>query len=116
MLSENDVVGQFTGLGRETLRIWIKRGWVTPDQMGTRYQFREIDIARVGLIHEFSRDLALDDDTLDLVLPLLDQVHGLRNQLRRLARAVNAQPDAVRRQIARDLAVSDAKQPGEGES
>lgn len=109
MLSEKEVVGRFSGLGHKTLRVWIKRGWVTPDQAGSLYTFRDIDIARVSLIHEFSRDLALDDETLDLILPLLDQVHGLRNQLRRLAAAVNAQPAAVRRQIARDLAGPGAK-------
>ncbi len=104
MVNEYDVVGRFSGLHLKTLKIWIKRGWVTPTTDPDGYHFQEIDVARVGLIYDFSNDLQLDDDTVDVLLPLLDQVHGLRNQLRRLAQAVDAQPEEVRRRIAQTLA------------
>jgi hypothetical protein len=42
-------------------------------------------------------------------MSLIDQVHGLRRQLRDLARAVEAEPEAVRARIrARHLAEPDA--------
>ncbi len=34
------------------------------------------------MIDQFSRDLDLGDDAHDVVLPLIDQLHGLRRQLR----------------------------------
>jgi len=104
MMEEKEVLGCFAGLQRETLHIWVARGWVMPERSQRGYQFREIDIARVGLIYEFSTDLELDEDAMDVVLSLLDQVHGLRNELRCLADAVNAQPDEVRQKIALTMA------------
>lgn len=106
MMGEKEVLGHFMGLRRETLRVWVERGWVMPERDRAGYRFREIDIARVGLIYEFSTDLELDEDAMDVVLSLLDQVHGLRHQLRRLADAVSAQPEDVRRHISLTLAKS----------
>ena len=106
MMQEKDILGRFTGLRRGTLRVWIERGWVTPERVQGDYRFREIDVARIGLIFEFSTELELEEETIDMVLPLLDQVHGLRHQLRRLAEAVRAQPEDVRRRITRALEAS----------
>jgi len=106
MMHEPEILGRFIGLRRETLHVWIERGWVAPERGERGYRFREIDVARVGLIYEFSTTLELDEDAMDVVLPLLDQVHGLRHQLRRLADAVSSQPEDVRRRIARALAQS----------
>jgi chaperone modulatory protein CbpM len=103
MISEKEIVDRFADLRHETLSVWIKRGWVTPERGQIGYRFSEVDTARVGLIYEFSTDLEFDEDMLDVVLPLLDQVHGLRDQLRRLADAVHAQPDDVRERIARAM-------------
>lgn len=106
MMEEKEILARFMGLRRETLHVWVERGWVMPERGRGGYRFREIDIARVGLIYEFSTDLELDEDAMDVILPLLDQVHGLRHQLRCLADAVNAQPEDVRRRIAQTLAKS----------
>lgn len=103
MIDEKEILGRFAGLGRRTLHIWIERGWVAPARGSGGYRFREIDAARVGLIHEFSTDLALGEDAVDVVLGLLDQVHGLRHQLRALAEAISAEPADVRARIANAL-------------
>ncbi len=104
MMGEKEILGRFTGFRCETLHIWVERGWVMPERSDRGdYRFREIDVARVGLIYEFSTELELDEDAMDVILPLLDQVHGLRHQLRCLAEAVSAQPENVRRRIARTL-------------
>lgn len=106
MMGEKEILGQYAGLRRETLHIWIEQGWVMPEREQGGYQFREIDVARVGLIFEFSTVLELSDDAMEVILPLLDQVHGLRHQLRCLADAVSNQPDDVRQNIAQSLATS----------
>lgn len=107
MMGEVEILSRYTGLRRQTLHVWVERGWVIPERDRSGYQFREIDVARVGLIYEFSTELELDEDAMDVILPLLDQVHGLRHQLRCLANAVSAQPEDVRRAIARTLAKSE---------
>jgi chaperone modulatory protein CbpM len=62
--------------------------------------FHEIDVARVELIVDIRRDFAVDDEAMELVLGLLDQIYGLRRQMRRLCEAVASQPpdvqDAIR--------------------
>jgi len=103
MMEEKEILDCFMGLRRETLHVWVKRGWVMPERGRGGYQFREIDVARVGLLYDFSTELELDEDAMDVILPLLDQVHGLRHQLRCLADAVNAQPEDVRHRIALTL-------------
>ena len=107
MIGESEILGRYTGLRRETLHVWVERGWVMPERDRGGYRFREIDVARVGLIYEFSTELELDEDAMGVILPLLDQVHGLRHQLRCLASAVSAQPEDVRQSIAQMLAKSE---------
>lgn len=96
MMEKKEFLSRYTDLQRETLHVWIERGWAMPERDRVGYCFHEIDVARVGLIYEFSTDLELDEDASGIVLPLLDQVHGLRHQLRCLADAVNTQPQDVR--------------------
>tara|TARA_R110000868_G_scaffold50260_1_gene160793 strand:- start:6659 stop:6985 length:327 start_codon:yes stop_codon:yes gene_type:complete len=103
MIDETEVLKQFVDIERETLYLWVERGWVTPEQSGRGFRFREIDVARVRLIREFRTELELDADSLDVILPLLDQVHGLRDQVRRLAEAVEREPADVRARIASAL-------------
>ena len=110
MLSEQEVVSHFVDLQVETLHVWIERGWVTPRRDNGGYRFREIDVARVRLIREFSADLDMGEDAIDVILPLLDQVHGLRRQLHRLAEAVNAQPEEVRRNVAACMTDDDTRE------
>ncbi|WNJ98804.1 chaperone modulator CbpM [Thalassospiraceae bacterium LMO-JJ14] len=107
MMHEQEILERYMDLPRETLHIWIEQGWVKPERGREGYRFREIDVARVGLIHEFSTELELGDDAMEVILPLLDQVHGLRRQLRCLADAVSAQPDDVRRSIVEALEKSE---------
>jgi chaperone modulatory protein CbpM len=56
-------------------------------------------VARVRLVRELRQEMALDDEAMLLVLNLLDRMHGVRAQLRRLADAVALQPEEVRRAV-----------------
>jgi len=107
MRDENEVLETFSDLRRETLQVWIDRGWLVPQRSRNGYRFQEIDVARIRLILEFRTELEIDEEALDVILPLLDQVHGLRRELRRLADAVNAQPDDIRERILSTLAEPD---------
>lgn len=90
------VTALFADLPEAELTIWIERGWVRPEPAGAGWVFQEIDVARVRLIHDLRRDMDLTEDTVPLVLSLLDQVYALRGELRAVLRAVEAQPEPVR--------------------
>jgi len=120
------VVALFADLPEAELSSWVARGWVLPDlgaadwsavEQGTAdrgatdrgaadrgpadqgeagWDFREIDVARVRLIHDLHRAMAIDEATMPLVLSLLDQVYALRGTLRDLLRGLETQPEPVR--------------------
>ena len=79
MREEAEILGLFSGLHRETLYVWIERGWLAPGRGSDGYVFQEIDVARLRLIVEF------------------------RSELHRLADAVNAQPQDVQARISAHL-------------
>jgi chaperone modulatory protein CbpM len=86
-------------LGEPELTAWIERGWVRPEQAGTDPVLHDIDIARIRLIHDLRSLMRIEDETIPLVLSLLDQVYDLRAGLRAVLRAVEAQPEPVREAI-----------------
>lgn len=110
------VVALFTDLPEAELTNWVVRGWVRPDwgdlsgadlsrgDLGAGdtaggaagWEFLEIDVARVRLIHDLHRAMEISEETMPLVLSLLDQVYALRGTLRDMLRALEEQPDNVR--------------------
>lgn len=92
------------GLQEAELRHWIDERWVRPEAASQGYVFREVDVARVRLIVELRRDLAIDEEALPVVLQLLDQIYALRRRLRAMSEALDAQPDAVREAVEARLA------------
>jgi chaperone modulatory protein CbpM len=86
-------------LGEPELTAWIDRGWVRPERAGADPVFQDIDIARIRLIHDLRSAMRIEDETIPLVLSLLDQVYDLRSGLRAVLRAVEAQPEPVREAI-----------------
>ncbi len=81
------------GVSAEMLTVWIERRWVCPPG-GER--FRPVDLARIRLIAELRDELLIEDSALELVLPLLDQLHAERARLRRLAGVLAARaPDEL---------------------
>jgi chaperone modulatory protein CbpM len=93
------VVALFPGLTLVELTAWVERGWVIPDAAGNVLEFREIDVARVRLIRDLRGGMELGEDTVPLVLSLLDQVYELRSRLKAVLRAVEAQPPEVQSAI-----------------
>ncbi|MCJ2028838.1 chaperone modulator CbpM [Methylobacterium sp. J-043] len=90
-------------LRADSLEIWLETGWLVPTYREGVHHYFEIDLARVQLIHDLQHDLGINDDGVAVVLDLIDQVGGLRHVLREVLRALEAQPDAVRRQIAEGM-------------
>ena len=103
MITIEELLARVSGIDWDELEDWIERGCVDPIREGETVVFREIDVARVRLIVEIRDDLNVRRENIPLVLSLIDQVHGLRSQLRTLATAIDAQPADVRRRIKAHL-------------
>jgi chaperone modulatory protein CbpM len=104
MMHLTAVVAMFPGLRESELIAWVERGWVRPAGTPPDWEFAEIDVARARLVLDMRRDMAVPEDSMELVLSLMDQVYALRGQLQAMVRAVEGQPEAVRAAILAALA------------
>jgi chaperone modulatory protein CbpM len=93
------VLALFADLDEAELTAWVARGWVQPEEAGTGWEFREIDVARVRLIRDLRREMEIGEEAVPVVLSLLDQVYELRGALRDVLRALETQPPAVRETV-----------------
>src|ERR1700675_1416219 len=102
MIGLDELAGR-SALDSVELGRWIENRWILPDEEGGRWLFHEVDIARVELILEIRHEFAVDDDSMALVLGLLDQLYSLRRQMRRLTPALESQPAEIRDAIRQAL-------------
>lgn len=109
-LTEKDIVDRVTGITRVRLKSWVARGWISPAQTETGRAFSELDVARCDLIRQMRDDLEIDSETVPALLSLLDQVYGLRRELRVMVRAIEKQPPNIRDQIV--SAIGELKKEG----
>jgi chaperone modulatory protein CbpM len=97
--SETEVVATVEGLTVRRLRRFVAANCVAPDEREGRLVFGEADLARLNLLSELSSDFEMDEEAAALVLSLVDQIHGLRRQLRGLGEALAVEPADVRDRI-----------------
>lgn len=83
-------------LNREQLDRYIRAGVVVPVQSETGPLFRELDLARLHLVVDLTEGYHLDEDALGLVMSLVDQLHGLRGDMRAMLDAVAREPTETR--------------------
>jgi chaperone modulatory protein CbpM len=98
-----DAVGRLVGIEIVELEHWIGERWVLPENAGAGYVFQEVDVARVRLIVELKRDLAMDEDAIAMALRLLDQVYALRRRLMAMTEAIDALPPDLRDAVVAKL-------------
>lgn len=85
------------------LESWITLSWVLPVKGDEGWMFSETDIARIELICDLRYDLAIEEDAIGVILPLLDQVHSLRRALRAVTEAVDDLPEPARARMVERL-------------
>jgi chaperone modulatory protein CbpM len=100
MIGEKELIETIGSLEADALRRWIELGWILPQQDGDHLRFDESDVVRVRLICELHYELWIEEDSMSVVLSLLDQLYTTRRSLRALLSAVEAQPGDVRARIA----------------
>ena len=98
-LRESELVATVDTVSVTQLRVWVREGWVRPADDEAGPVFDEADVARVRLVCDLRDRLEIEETTIPVILSLVDQVHGLRRELRALADAVAQQPESVRRKI-----------------
>jgi chaperone modulatory protein CbpM len=80
MITEREFLER-THLDSGTLEIWIRESWISPDCTAPERAYTDMDLARAGLIHDLKHNMGVNDEGLDVILHLIDQMHGLRKAL-----------------------------------
>ena len=80
MITEREFLER-TRLDRATLTVWIEEQWLIPTRTEYELAFTEMDLARASLIRDLKDKMGVNDAGLDVILHLIDQVHGLRRAL-----------------------------------
>lgn len=104
MTSLDDLLRRHGRLTAVHVERWVARGLLRPGGSADSWTFESIDLARVQLLAELTGDFGLDDETVEMVIDLIDQAHTLRGQLDLIARAIAEQPVETREAIAAALA------------
>ncbi len=104
MMRMQAVIALFPDLDEAELVAWIEQHWVQPEhELDEGPVFREIDVARVHMIYDLRHRLDVHEETMPLVLSLLDQVYELRRNLKAMTQALDRQSDDVREAVLRAL-------------
>ena len=96
MKSLDEVLAELQAVQRADILAWIEASWVQPEPDDLEPRFRPGDVARLKLIQELHHELAIDADTMPVVLSLVDEMYTLRRRLAALARALAETPAEVR--------------------
>jgi chaperone modulatory protein CbpM len=89
------------------LEAWIAEQWIRPVRDDEGWVFAEADLARAQLIRDLTDELAIERETVPVVLSLIDQNHALRRQLHDILAAIGNLPPATRDEIMRQLGLSE---------
>lgn len=68
-------------IDRQTLQVWVKEEWVLPKENAEGWLFTDLDLARANLIMDLRENMGVNDAGLDVILHLIDQMHGLRRAM-----------------------------------
>ena len=106
MIHMDDLLATTDGLHHDDLARWMREALVTPQGEAGQVMFDDPDHARVRLLCTLRYTLEIEDDTLTMVLSLIDQLYATRAQLRALAAAVAAQDERVQQSIVTAIAAA----------
>ena len=111
MIRMDDLLATTEGLRPDDLDRWIAAALVTPHEEAEESLFTGPDRARVQLLCTLRYTLEIEEDTLPIVLSLMDQLYATRAELRALAAAVAGQEASVQQSVLATLSLRTGKVP-----
>jgi chaperone modulatory protein CbpM len=79
-------------LQEQTLEFWLEQQWLIPDETAAGVHFSDCDVARAHLIQDLEQDFGVNEAGIELILHLVDQLHGAREALSLLREATTRDP------------------------
>ena len=76
-------VSKQTGLSEESVLSFVERNWISPCHMeNDQNLLDQEDLARIQLILDLQQVFGANDESIPVILHLLDQLHCLRTEVR----------------------------------
>lgn len=104
--SEDQTIAAVASLTRTRLVSYIEAELVIPLRTDSGPVFRQIDIARLELLCELNEQFELEEEAIGVILSLIDQLHGVRSELRCVLKAVAQEPDDVRTRLEKAVRIA----------
>ncbi len=99
LYSEDEAIASVARLTRSQLVTFVEARIVTPVQSDRGPVYRQLDLVRMELLCDLTEQFDLDEDALGVLISLIDQLHGVRAELRALVDAIAEEPPEVRQRI-----------------
>ena len=77
-----------SGLQVQVLDFWLEQRWLIPEQTSAGVNFSDVDVARARLIQDLKTEFGVNDEGIDVILHLVDQLHGLRRAFEHLQKDI----------------------------
>ncbi|AKI00231.1 MerR HTH family regulatory protein [Hoeflea sp. IMCC20628] len=103
MRNLEEIISLVPDLNREDLDRWIQDSLIEMQQEAGHAALSDRQFARVRLICSLRFDMDVEEETLPVVLDLLDQLHATRERLYTLSQAVLAQDEEVKAAVLEAL-------------
>ena len=91
------------GVEATVIEVWIAEGWLRPELSAGRRAYRPADMARGRLILDLSHRMGVNEAGVDVVMDLIDQIHGLRGVVAAMTAAIASEDEETRQRIASSL-------------
>ncbi|MBX4886923.1 MerR family transcriptional regulator [Rhizobium bangladeshense] len=85
------------------LDFWVEQGWLIPETSRGQRRFREADVARARLILDLMGNMGVNEAGVDVVMDLVDQLHGIRGTMGKLLTAIGRQERDVQQRLFESL-------------
>ena len=100
LLQEEEVVARVRMLTPERLVEYCAARVVIPAEGAQGPVYQQLDVARLELACDLHEQYEMEAEAISMVLSLVDQLHGVRAEMKELVRALEGQPETVQAQVA----------------
>ncbi|MFC3612231.1 hypothetical protein ACFORG_00540 [Lutimaribacter marinistellae] len=100
LYSEEEVIARVSALTPGRLVAYREARIVVPMTAERGEVYEGLDLARLELACELNDHYEAEAEAIGLMISLIDQLHGVRAELRALMHALEHQPEDVRRRVA----------------
>lgn len=100
----SEVIAVVDGLDEARLRHFVGAQIIQPVQQDGQDMLRESDIARLRLCCDLGDTFDLRGDALGLVMDLVDEMHGLRGEMRAVMAALEGESEELRSRLRSRIA------------